>query len=277
VSVTDNPLGPKIEADRENIQFFGWRPSRPDPRDKLLRLSTVETIPFKVDNRHELPPCGNQGAIGSCVSWGTEAAVAQKRFRAKMEPLDASNLFIYWIARDMMGPGFTTIDSGTTVRAALKAWQKTGAPAEAIWPYDITRFADRPSDEAFKKAEACLLKGYSQVTAAGDIVRSVKAAIHRYGGVVAGYPVPKVLMEPEVAKTGVMPMPKAKGEILGGHCSFFCGYDDEKKVPGQSGPGALLVRNSWGPDWADGGYFWMPYRWAERRGGISDAWVVTEV
>ena len=43
------------------------------------------------------------------------------------------------------------------------------------------------------------------------------------------------------------------------------GWDDEyartnfRKFARPPGPGAFLVRNSWGPDWGDGGYFWVSY------------------
>ena len=44
-----------------------------------------------------------------------------------------------------------------------------------------------------------------------------------------------------------------------------CGYDDEKTIVNRFGgtttTGAFLVRNSWGPEWGDGGYGWLPYEY----------------
>ena len=54
-----------------------------------------------------------------------------------------------------------------------------------------------------------------------------------------------------VARTGEMMMPMRGETIQGGHAVACVGYDDEKQ--------AFLVRNSWGSDWGQGGYFWMPY------------------
>ena len=43
------------------------------------------------------------------------------------------------------------------------------------------------------------------------------------------------------------------------------GYDDAARE--------LLVRNSWGPGWGDGGYAHLPYE-AVARGLVQDAWTV---
>ena len=38
------------------------------------------------------------------------------------------------------------------------------------------------------------------------------------------------------------------------HAVVIVGWDDQKKVSGAPGPGAFIVRNSWGAQWAEGGY-----------------------
>ena len=54
------------------------------------------------------------------------------------------------------------------------------------------------------------------------------------------------------------------------------GYDDSLVIANQSpqGPatkGALLVRNSWGSAWGDGGYGWLPYEYV-LQGQAVDWW-----
>ena len=42
----------------------------------------------------------------------------------------------------------------------------------------------------------------------------------------------------------------------------FVGYDDNRRY--RSTRGMLLIRTSWGPDWGDGGYGWLPYDYVTR-------------
>ena len=57
--------------------------------------------------------------------------------------------------------------------------------------------------------------------------------------------------------------------MLGGHAVMAAGYDDERKM--------LLVRNSWGKDWGEDGYFWMPYEYITNTRNCSDFWTIREV
>lgn len=52
------------------------------------------------------------------------------------------------------------------------------------------------------------------------------------------------------------------GNLLGGHAITIVGYDNDKKI--------FICRNSYGEQWGDRGYFYMPYDYAELY--ASDAW-----
>lgn len=66
-----------------------------------------------------------------------------------------------------------------------------------------------------------------------------------------------------------MPFPKPGEKVLGGHAVCAVGFDDAEKC--------LIVRNSWGTEWGQEGYFLMPYDFVTHDGCASDFWIVQSV
>ena len=73
--------------------------------------------------------------------------------------------------------------------------------------------------------------------------------------------------------TGDIPFPKEGDRVEGGHAVVAVGYDDNRKIG--SNKGALLIRNSWGKEWGDRGYGWLPYEYV-LRGQAVDFWSLVE-
>ena len=65
-----------------------------------------------------------------------------------------------------------------------------------------------------------------------------------------------------------------------GHAIVAVGYDDNKKIKNtkcnKETKGALLIRNSWGVDWGEKGYGWLPYDYVLYR-VAQDFWSILEV
>jgi C1A family cysteine protease len=68
-----------------------------------------------------------------------------------------------------------------------------------------------------------------------------------------------------VARTGKVPLPKRGERVLGGHAVLVVEY----KQIGRSL--YAIVRNSWGTDWGEKGYFYMPKTFFDK-GYVSDMW-----
>ena len=63
---------------------------------------------------------------------------------------DISRLFIYYYERLLEGT--VNYDAGAYIRDGIKVVNKKGAPLESLWPYNINRFATKPSTAAYADA-----------------------------------------------------------------------------------------------------------------------------
>jgi C1A family cysteine protease len=59
---------------------------------------------------------------------------------------------------------------------------------------------------------------------------------------------------------------QTRGEASGGHAVLCVGFDSDKKL--------FRIMNSWGNDWKDKGFFWLPFSWFERSGTTCDLWTI---
>ena len=60
----------------------------------------------------------------------------------------------------------------------------------------------------------------------------------------------------EPSRDGTLPPPS--GQIAGGHIFDVAGWQDPTRA-------ALRCQNSWGTEWGDGGFFWLPYSYLPSR------------
>ena len=71
-------------------------------------------------------------------------------------------------------------------------------------------------------------------------------------------------------------MPKKNEKHRGGHAICAIGYDDDKVIKHGNGvetKGAIRFANSWGTNWGDKGFGWMPYEYIHK-GLATDWWVM---
>lgn len=250
-----------------SIKKYGWKPDVPDQRDFKYRVSKPIRLPPSVDLRPGMPPVYDQGSLGSCSSNAIAAAIEFDLKRQKATDFVPSRLFIYYNERVMEND--VGQDNGAQIRDGVKSVAKQGVTSEVIWPYSDKNpglFTTKPSIAAYTDAMNHQVTTYMRVP---QILSSIKTCLAEGFPIVFGFTVYESFESDAVAKTGIMPMPKSNEKSLGGHAVLACAYDDSKQ--------AFLIRNSWGPDWGEKGYFWMPFRILINPNMADDLWTLRAV
>ena len=102
---------------------FGWRPDKPDFRDKVCSLKASSGTSKNVDLRKtgNLPPVYDQGQSSSCTGNAIAAAVEYGMKAQSKKDFIPSRLFIYYNERLMEGT--VAVDAGAEIRDSVeKSW-----------------------------------------------------------------------------------------------------------------------------------------------------------
>lgn len=243
--------------------WYGYRPDRPDFRDYYFKPTfTHETLPSVVDLRSKCPPVMNQGELGACTAHGITGALRYDLIKQGLADIPLARLQLYYDER--AAEGTIKSDSGAEIRDGIKCAAKFGVAPESLWPYDISKFKKKPPATVYKAAKSERALKYERV----DVdVHAIKSALAQGFPVVIGISVYESFEGDDVAKTGVVPMPNANEELLGGHCLYCVGYGSK--------PGYFTVRNSWGEDWGDKGDCYIPEAYLGNSDLGEDYWTVT--
>lgn len=248
---------------------FDVLPDNPDRRDVRFTPGTC-VIPEKVDLRGRLmPPVYDQKNLGSCVGQAMGALLQYTDRKVDRVNVMRSRLWIYQQARKYLmrdiakewRPLFEMMDTGCRIRDAFKAVAKFGCPPETLWPYRIERFHDEPPGNLYPIAAQDKLKSYQRLD---NTEEHLCTALAQGQPVVLGINVYEGLRNELCAQTGTGVMPKPYEQLLGGHAVMLVGYNLYRRE--------WLVRNSWGKQWGQAGYFTLPWEFLLSRELTNDIW-----
>lgn len=231
-----------------------------DPGVTMDETFSTQALPEKADLREDCSPVTNQGQFGSCTSFATIRGLQEYLLKKQGRYVPQAPAYIWYQAKRQTGNKGQ--DSGVPTEFAVKMLDAYGSVPESEFPYlsDALQqdekarqeFLDRApsSDLVTKGKKNRIITGYKIVTKLSAVRKSLSA----------GMPVVLAMRVyssmGSVGKDGMLPMPKSSDQFQGGHAVLAVGYDNAKKV--------IIVRNSWGSDWADDGYFYMPYDYVKQ-------------
>jgi C1A family cysteine protease len=131
--------------------------------------------------------------------------------------------------------------------AVITTAEEDGQCEETSWPY---------GDAAATDATATYYRARGAARMRTDLVDTMRNGL---GGGVACVLVLRVTEAWfEVVSDGLIPAPDVADQMAGLHAVVAVGYDDSRQQ--------LVIRNSWGIGWGDGGYGFLPYAYLERYG-----------
>ncbi len=280
---------------------FGWRRDLPDFRDfttqhnqlsaRLKALGNQNSVhfmlkktgvvngnakelPAKIDLRKWCSAVEQQGNIGSCTAQAGVGILEYFEKRSFEKIIDASRLFLYKTTRNLMKE---TGDVGGFLRYTMGAMALFGLPPEEYWPYVEEKFDEEPPAFCYSYAQNYQSIQYYRHdpsdTPRKKILESVKT--HLAAGLPSMFGFSVYSSYTQADASGMIPFPGKNERIAGGHAVVAVGYDDKLKIKNDnpSGPettGAILIRNSWGSEWGEKGYGWLPYEYILK--GLADEW-----
>jgi C1A family cysteine protease len=217
--------------------------------------SSAQQTKSSIDWSGDMSAPRDSGNEGSTVGLALATTLEFYIFKATGSHIAISGRDIYNEVRER--EGWPSEDIGAFIKDGIKFLKTTGAVEERAWPYHAGEY-NQPPPTSLRKEKRYKISDAKQIVTLDEM----KTALNS-GPAIAGITVYRSVYDTQdVAKTGIIPMPKPKEEITGGHSVCLVGYDDKKKM--------LKFQNCWGTDWGDHGYGYLPYDYFREQS--SDCW-----
>ncbi len=203
---------------------------------------------YDLRTKNKLPPVRNQGSCGSCWAFGTMAAMESSLFPSQKMDFSEQHLI------DKHGFKWGPCKGGNIEMAVAYLARWSGPLNESDMPYEYAAFMSE--NDVQKHVQNVI---YIPPRSDFSDNKKIKEAIRKYGAVYTTmYYAPDNRCYDPANFSYYNPSIEE-----GGHGVAIVGWQDNydknkfKEIP--PGNGAFIVRNSWGDDWGEDGYFYVSY------------------
>ena len=243
-AAADNPIMRLTPAQRKRRLGLKQRALGVSGSVMSLAVGATASLPASLDwrnynGKNYVTPVKDQGDCGSCWVFATTGGLESYVLRTQGQSLDISEQIV------LSCSNAGSCDWGGDPSGAAAFMQATGVGPESAYPYTQT-------DGNCSKAAAGWQKGaerigkWTSVTGATATADALKHALFAYG------PLPTTLQVYDDFFAYVYGVYSyTGGPLAGGHAVLLVGYDDVNQC--------FIVKNSWGPDWGENGYFRIAY------------------
>lgn len=230
-----------------------------------------ETSIKSLDMRQLFTDVRNQGQLGSCTVFAVTSVYEFLLKKLSKPKTDLSEYFVYYnVLRDENG---VARESGTSINEVVESIARTGICIEELCRYDDgSDLIEKPSPAAYEEAKNHLIKKAKNVVIGEDRNANHKAIT---SALADGYPVIISLNLYESFDQGVKGFiqhpaaGEARPQKHGSHAMVICGFSEEEHI--------YIVRNSWGRNWGDNGYCYLPFSYVDDHEYCNQASIITQI
>ena len=235
---------------------FGLLRSKKDDNEKLVCFNYEHIdIPIKFSLKDKVKQVYNQGEANSCSANSTANALQMSDIRNCIHS-PISRLYLYFCTRYLDNNKMLPItDSGATLKAVFDALISYHTIPELNYVYNLEKINNVPPQHIFMEAINKNLNPIISYRRVYPSKYSFKYILYKLKRpILCGMLVYSNFMKLTKENPFLSLPNKDVDECLGGHAVVIISYDDVS--------GSFGVLNSHGSDFADNGYFYLPYEYA---------------